>query len=79
MSKNYQGLAKKILVLVGGQENVSFVMHCATRLRFTLIDSSKANEEKLKELPEVITVLNTNGQFQVVIGNDVPLVFKELN
>nr|WP_253294239.1 PTS transporter subunit EIIB [Enterococcus avium] len=54
-------------------------MHCATRLRFTLVDSSKADEEKLKKLSEVITVLNTNGQFQVVIGNDVPLVFKELN
>lgn len=79
MSKNYKELAKKILGLVGGKENISFVMHCATRLRFTLVDSSKADEEKLKKLSEVITVLNTNGQFQVVIGNDVPLVFKELN
>ncbi|MFV0556533.1 MAG: PTS transporter subunit EIIC [Lactovum sp.] len=79
MSKNYEKLAQQILDLVAGKENISFVMHCATRLRFTLVDESKVDIEGLNALPEVITVLNSSGQFQVVIGNDVSLVFKELN
>ena len=76
---DYKKLAKDILDLVGGKDNVLFVMHCATRLRFTLRDSSKANTEKIKQLQGVITVIETNGQYQVCIGNDVPIVFNELN
>lgn len=79
MSRDYHNLAVRILELVGNQDNVTFVMHCATRLRFTLKDSSKADTEGLKKLPEVITVIDSNGQYQVVIGNDVPLVFREIN
>ena len=79
MKTDYKKLAKDILDLVGGKDNVLFVMHCATRLRFTLRDSSKASTEKIKQLQGVITVIETNGQYQVCIGNDVPIVFNELN
>ena len=46
---NYENLAKEILKNVGGQENVSNLTHCATRLRFNLKDVSKANTETIKK------------------------------
>ncbi|PXV90100.1 phosphotransferase system IIB component [Lachnotalea glycerini] len=74
---NFQKLAADILKNVGGNENIISLVHCATRLRFTLKNVSKANEEKIKELPGVIGVVN-KAQFQVVIGNDVAFVYNEL-
>lgn len=79
MKKNYNQLAKDILQLVGGTSNVSFVMHCATRLRFTLHDMDKAQTDKIKALSGVIDVIIKNGQYQVCIGPDVIDVFDELN
>lgn len=70
--------AKEILAYVGGRENVSHVIHCATRLRFNLKDSSLADVEKIKALPGVFGVVDKAGQFQIIIGNDVPKVYKEL-
>lgn len=78
MKKDYGYLAKNILKLVGGEENVSFVMHCATRLRFTLKDMNKANTQAIKDLKGVIDVIIKNGQYQVCIGPDVIDVFAEL-
>ncbi|UOQ86992.1 beta-glucoside-specific PTS transporter subunit IIABC [Gracilibacillus salinarum] len=74
----YQQLAEEILNLVGGRENVNSVIHCITRLRFKLKDESKAQTEKLKMLDGVVTVMQSGGQYQVVIGNHVPEVYKEL-
>lgn len=71
-------LADKILSLVGGKENVISVVHCATRLRFKLKDESKAQTEKIKNTDGVITVMQSGGQYQVVIGNNVAYVYKEL-
>ncbi|EOY5383472.1 PTS beta-glucoside transporter subunit IIABC [Cronobacter dublinensis] len=67
----YQALAQDILARVGGKENVSSVIHCATRLRFRLKDNHKADAEGLKTNPGVIMVVESGGQFQVVIGNHV--------
>lgn len=78
MKKDYSYLAKNILKLVGGEENISFVMHCATRLRFTLKDRNKANTQAIKDLKGVIDVIIKNGQYQVCIGPDVIDVFAEL-
>ena len=50
MKKDYADLAKKILQYVGGKDNITFVMHCATRLRFTLKDIDKADTKSIKEL-----------------------------
>lgn len=73
---NYDQLAKDILSRVGGRENVNSVFHCVTRLRFKLKNESVAKTEELKNLPGVITVMQSGGQYQVVIGNEVPDVYK---
>ncbi len=67
----YDELAGDILRHVGGRENINSLVHCATRLRFKLNDSSKADAEGLKENPEIIMVVESGGQFQVVVGNHV--------
>jgi PTS system beta-glucosides-specific IIC component len=72
----YEQLAKDIIANVGGKENVSSVVHCITRLRFKLKDESKANTEVLKNMDDVVTVMKSGGQYQVVIGNHVPDVYK---
>ena len=77
MSK-YENLAKEILENVGGKENINSLTHCVTRLRFRLKDESKANDEVLKNNPGVVTVMKSAGQYQVVIGNHVPLVYGDV-
>lgn len=75
---NQQKLAKDILSLVGGEENVGSVTHCYTRLRFNLKNNDLADKEKIESLDGVIRVQIQSGQFQVVIGNEVGKVYKEL-
>ncbi len=72
----YQALAKAILSHVGGKANISSLVHCATRLRFKLKDIRKADAEGLKTNPGVIMVVESGGQFQVVIGNHVNAVWQ---
>lgn len=74
----YKTLAEEILRGVGGKENVNSVVHCATRLRFKLKDTNKADAEGLKKNPGVIMVVESGGQFQVVIGNHVGAVYEAL-
>ncbi|WP_431224257.1 PTS beta-glucoside transporter subunit IIABC [Serratia sp. L9] len=75
----YQELASEILAGVGGRDNVKSLVHCATRLRFKLRESSRANAEALKKNPGVIMVVESGGQFQVVVGNHVGEVYKALS
>ncbi|GAA6426756.1 beta-glucoside-specific PTS transporter subunit IIABC [Dielma fastidiosa] len=77
MSK-YENLATDIIKNVGGEKNINQLTHCVTRLRFNLYDESIANDEKLKNLDGVVTVLHTAGQYQIVIGNHVGDVFAEI-
>ena len=72
-------LARKIVAGVGGADNIVSLMHCATRLRFKLKDESKAQAEVLKKTPGIIMVVESGGQFQVVIGNHVADVFLAVN
>lgn len=74
----YESLAKDIIKNVGGKENVVSLAHCVTRLRFQLKDESKANTEVLKNMDGVVTVMISNGQYQIVIGNHVPDVYKDV-
>ncbi|MGK3113661.1 PTS beta-glucoside transporter subunit IIABC [Candidatus Pantoea formicae] len=74
----YQELADEIVAGVGGKENILSVMHCATRLRFKLRDSQKAQTAALKNNPGVIMVVESGGQYQVVIGNQVADVYQAL-
>lgn len=63
--------AIKILQLVGGKNNVQGLVHCATRLRFTLKDENKADKSALEDLPDVLKVVQSGGQYQIVIGPEV--------
>lgn len=74
----YTELSQDIIKYVGGKDNIRSLTHCVTRLRFKLKDESKANDEELKRLSGVITVMKSGGQYQVVIGNHVPEVYSEV-
>ena len=74
----YENLAKEIIKNVGGQENVNSLTHCVTRLRFKLKDEKKANTDVLKNMDGVVTVVQSGGQYQVVIGNHVPDVYADV-
>ncbi|MDQ1111605.1 PTS system beta-glucosides-specific IIC component [Microbacterium testaceum] len=75
---NYSTLAGDVLSAVGGEDNVAGVVHCATRLRFTLRDRARADKDAVTALPGVITVVENGGQFQVVVGNNVSKVYAGL-
>lgn len=77
-SVDYRALAPQILDKIGGEANISALAHCATRLRLNLKDESKADKTAVESLPGVIAVVRAGGQFQVVIGNEVPILFEEL-
>ncbi len=74
----YQEEAKKIISLVGGEENIRSLVHCATRLRFELTDEGKADKEALTGLSYVLQVVSSGGQYQVVIGPAVADYFNAI-
>ena len=69
--------ATKLLEYVGGRDNVSAITHCATRMRFVLVDPKKADEKKIEDLDSVRGIFTNAGQFQVIIGNEVPTFYQE--
>ncbi len=75
MASKYDGLARIIIQNVGGKENIVSLTHCMTRLRFKLKDESKANTDILKETDGVVTVIQSGGQYMVVIGQQVADVY----
>lgn len=74
----YEKLVNEILGAIGSKDNIKSVVHCATRLRFELYDESKADDEKVKSIPGVLSLVKKGGQYQLVIGNNVDLVYKDL-
>lgn len=73
---NNQQIAEQVLAAVGGKANVSSVTHCMTRLRFVLVDESKAADDKtLEAIAGVLKVIRAGGQVQVVIGRNVDKVY----
>ena len=78
MAKNYAGIAKDVLRLVGGEGNVTHFEHCSMRLRFTIADPAKVNRDGLKATTGVMGVVGSGNQCQVVIGNDVIEVYDEI-
>lgn len=70
--------AREVVARLGGPENLSQVTHCATRLRTVVRDSAKVDKTALEKTKGVISVIEAGGQTQVVIGNDVPNVYKAL-
>ncbi|MCP3764557.1 beta-glucoside-specific PTS transporter subunit IIABC [Domibacillus sp. A3M-37] len=75
---SYTKLASDIIKNVGGEQNISSLVHCATRLRFKLKDRKKANKDVLQDMNGILSVVESGGQFQVVIGNHVNDVHKEI-
>lgn len=71
-------LSKKILELVGGNENILSFTHCMTRLRFVFKDKAKVHHEEITNIPEVIKVMDFGGQYQIVLGAIVEDVYKEI-
>jgi PTS system beta-glucosides-specific IIC component len=72
-------LAREVLEAVGGEGNVRSLTHCATRLRFVLVDPARAQTGRIEELDDVVAVRSAGGQYQVVIGDEVPRVFTALH
>ncbi|MGG7153486.1 PTS transporter subunit EIIC, partial [Clostridium neonatale] len=75
---DYSVVAKRIIEELGGEKNVNSVMHCMTRLRFTLKDESIVDDEKVKKIKGVMGVMKKGGQYQIIIGNNVGTCYKEL-
>ena len=71
-------LASAILEKIGGKENIEFLVHCMTRLRFNLKDQSLAKQSEIEEIPGVLGTMIQNGQFQIIIGETVPDVYEEI-
>ena len=74
----YKEFNENIIKYVGGKENIQAVVHCMTRLRFTLKDRNKANTAALKDLDGVIDVVSNNVAYQIIIGTHVVDAYDEL-
>ena len=73
----FESQAKDLLTAIGGKENIKAVTHCATRMRFVLNDDSKANVKEIEKISAVKGTFTNAGQFQVIIGNDVPIFYND--
>ncbi|MCD8353582.1 MAG: PTS transporter subunit EIIC [Clostridiales bacterium] len=78
MANTNEQIASEVLKAVGGKENISFVTHCITRLRFNLKDMNLPNQDEIKAIDGVLGVLVSGGQFQVIIGQNVTKVYSAL-
>lgn len=76
MKRDWDGMAKGILEAVGGSENVSGMTHCATRLRLNIRDESKLDDAAVKRVDGVINTVSKAGQYQVLIGTEVPKLYE---
>lgn len=74
---DYKVMAKNILEKIGGAENVRNMTHCATRLRLTLHDTAKADDQAVENIDGVINVINKAGQYQLLIGTEVGKLYDE--
>lgn len=75
---DYTADAKEIIAHVGGEENINTLIHCMTRLRFTLKDEAKADTDSINKMDIAIKVMKAQGQYQIVIGNKVSDVYNSI-
>lgn len=73
----YEKASKELLELIGGSENINVVTHCATRMRFVLNDTDKADAKAIEDLDIVKGTFTNAGQFQIIIGNEVSKFYNE--
>lgn len=78
MGIDFAATARDIVRHVGGESNIKSYAHCATRLRFALRDASKADKSALEKTPGVLSIVQAGGQYQIVVGNEVPRVYAEI-
>lgn len=78
MKNKYEDVAQLIIDGLGGKDNIIDLTHCMTRLRFILKDEKKVNADKLKSIDKVVGVNSTSTQYQVIIGNEVGVVFNAI-
>lgn len=78
MARDYKQMALDIVKYVGGEENINVVEHCMTRLRFELVDSKKADKERLNQVEGVIEARESGAQYQIIIGTHVDDVYEAL-
>ncbi len=78
MANTNEQIASEVLKAVGGKENITFVTHCITRLRFNLKDMNLPNQDEIKKISGVVGVVVSGGQFQVIIGQNVTKVYAAL-
>ena len=71
--------ARELLQAIGGKENVVAITHCATRMRFVLGDPSKADVKTIEKISAVKGTFTNAGQFQIIIGNDVPIFYNDFS
>lgn len=74
----YEKLSREIIEAVGGKKNIVDLQHCMTRLRFTLNDESKANDEKIQSIDGVLSLIKKGGQYQIIIGTHVHDVYLDV-
>ena len=77
MSNTDKLIAEKVLAAVGGKDNVTSASHCMTRLRLNLKDTSIPKKDDVTSIPGVIAVVESGGQYQIVIGQNVAKVYPE--
>ncbi|WP_263120521.1 PTS transporter subunit EIIC [Cellulomonas sp. RIT-PI-Y] len=68
----YTEFARVTVDAVGGPENIRHVTHCATRLRFQLVDPGQVDKQRIEALPQAVGIMESQGQFQIIVGTDVP-------
>jgi len=77
-NNDYNILAKEIIVAVGGSDNIERVIHCVTRLLFYLKDSTIPNNDEIESIDGVLGVIESTGQYQVVVGAAVEDIYKSV-
>ena len=75
--EKYGNEVRQLLTMIGGRENIQAVSHCMTRMRFVLVDPSKADEKGIETIPCVKGTFTQAGQYQIIIGNDVAVFYNE--
>ncbi len=76
MNNDYSEFAKQVTSFVGGVDNIVNISHCTTRLRFQLKNLELVDHDKIDHLKEVIMVMNSGGQLQIVVGEHVAKVYE---
>ena len=75
MAVDNKKIAEDVLAAVGGASNVTNATHCMTRLRLNLKDQSIPNDDEVKQIKGVLGAQWSGGQYQVIIGQNVPKVY----